>query len=115
MCRRDHESADALQTDAVGSTFGQELAKRVVEPVGGPPGALDVACRRPLASSSERLRCGSRVVGTSREGLAEASRRTEPAPRITLTGRYQSALPDPLPERGADRPLKSSAPDAAVA
>jgi hypothetical protein len=43
------------------------------------------------------------------------SRRTEPAPRITLTGRYQSALPDPLPERGADRLLKRSAPDAAIA
>jgi hypothetical protein len=36
MCRCDHESADALQTDAVGSTFGEELAKGVVEPVGGP-------------------------------------------------------------------------------
>jgi hypothetical protein len=43
------------------------------------------------------------------------SGRTEPAPRITLTGRCQSALPDSLRERGADRPLKSSAPDAAVA
>jgi hypothetical protein len=71
MCRRDHESADALQTDAVASTFGEELAKGVVEPVGAPwragrrvPPTLGLLERAP--------RCGSRVVGASREGLAEA-------------------------------------------
>jgi len=34
---------------------------------------------------------------------------------ITLTGRYRIALPDPLRDRSAYRPLKNSTPDAAVA
>jgi hypothetical protein len=34
---------------------------------------------------------------------------------ITLTGRYRIALPDPLRDRAAYRPLKAPPPDAAAA